>query len=161
MITDLNAPESQAVLQETRLRILALLSGAQAQRREGFSLQELGRFLECSPQNVHHHLRILAEVGVVRVARTEATQRIPRQFWVSDIHRICLRAADGGDVEIDTAIPLKIAQRLERDLEAWAAETPYGPAVEEALRFGHLLGGLGADDATKVLEILREHFAKK
>lgn len=84
---------AQAVLQATRLRILTYLASEETERRRGLSLQELGELLGCSPQNAHHHLRILAEEGLAHVVREERTQRIPRQFWSTALREV--RFTDG------------------------------------------------------------------
>lgn len=84
-----DGPVAQAVLQATRLRLLAILSSDEVRERGGLSLQELGDLLACSPQNVHHHVRRLVDAGMVYMARSEATQNVPRQYWCSDVR--CIR----------------------------------------------------------------------
>ena len=159
-IDDLNSAVSQAVLQETRLRILAILASAEARRRGGYSLQEMGQMLDCSPQNAHHHLRILGEVGVARVFRTEATQRIPRQFWVSDVHTVRLRPDGLGSLQVDAATDNGKLRAVARAIKEWAESHGGADAEAGALQIAAFLTDLGPEASRALLGSLREHLCE-
>lgn len=155
-ISDITSPVSQAVLQETRLRIMAVLSSAEAWRRNGYSLQELGQILDCSPQNAHHHLRILANINAVQVTRSEATQRIPRQFWISNVRAIRLRPFDGGSLDLDLGASDTTLTRLDRELRKWAKAHGSEEAHPAALSFSALLLGMEKEAANELLAVLQK-----
>lgn len=160
-IADLSSRVAQAVLQETRLRMLAVLSSPRAHVRGGYTISELGELLGCSSQNAHHHLKILQRVGAARVVRSEATQRIPRQFWLSDVHRVRLRPPQGGDMTIETGIPEEALEDLAKALTPWADAQKGAESLSLALDFAAFV--LSQDRATvdALLEIIEDHRAKR
>ncbi|HEV8360466.1 MAG TPA: helix-turn-helix domain-containing protein, partial [Candidatus Thermoplasmatota archaeon] len=94
----------RVVLQETRSLLLELLKKPRADK-PGWAVQELARRLGCTTQNAHHHLKILEERGLARVAFTEPTHGIPRQYWTTDIAHVYtdMAADDKAALALDKA----------------------------------------------------------
>jgi len=76
------------VLQETRYLLLDLLKRPRADGKSGWSVQDLARRLTCTTQNIHHHLKILEERGLARVAAEEETNGLARQYWTTDVQHV-------------------------------------------------------------------------
>lgn len=153
-----DGPLGQAILQGTRLRMLAVLGSDEARRRGGYTLQDLGQILDCSPQNAHHHLRILDQFGAAHVVRAEATQRVPRQFWLTDVRGIQLEVPG-----VDSAVVLRFgaedggASLLASQIEAQArAEGVAGLAGRLGPVALHVLAALDSTD----LEVLAAALAR-
>jgi DNA-binding transcriptional ArsR family regulator len=127
------------VLQETRALLLDALKRPRADGKPGYTIQELARKLGFTAQNIHHHLKLLEEKGLARVAAEEPTHGLHRQFWVTDVEHVYTDMAP----EAKAALAMDKAQAhhapaqaeeayFERHFEAMAALGARVPREERA-----------------------------
>ena len=105
----------RVVLQETRSLLLDALKRPRADGKPGWTIQELARKLGFTAQNIHHHLKILEERGLARVAGEEQTNGLARQFWVTDVEHVYTDQA--ADAKAALALDKALAHHAPRDAE--------------------------------------------
>lgn len=105
----------RVVLQETRSLLLDTLKRPRTDGKPGHTIQDLARRLSFTAQNIHHHLKILEQAGLARVAAEEQTNGLARQFWVTDVEHVYTDMAP--DAKAALALDKALAHHAPRDAE--------------------------------------------
>ena len=151
---DVSEPEQlKAFTDPLRLRVLEVLKQGAATN------QQIADELHEPPARVLHHVRVLAELGLIRLVDTRVKGGNVEKYYRAIARGFTLHASPNLDPGLDLAVTSAYLDRLRQDVMASGAAWPEHPAAMY-MRTARLDEGRLAEFAERLLALLAEYWEK-